>query len=331
MAPLSSISRDSKPPLVTRLAQVPVITPEMVPGYGAIFNAGLLFYEGLYHLFARGVRSGYAPGPVGGPRYVDYVSDVLVFTSADALTYQFAYTLCVAGESGHGCVEDPRVQIIKSGGTHVVMTFTNLLSTGFHHIGAHVLNWDGERFRLPATPMQLLGPPHTPNKDAVLFNTQDGRVALLHRIHPDVQLALFDDLNSLWNATPQYWDDYLEDLAKHVILSPSPGALGIGAGAPPIKVEAGLLFFYHERRADGVYTMNVALLDPSTARVQSLLTSAVMSPELPWERHGDVDNVVFVQGACLRGDEIYLVYGAADRCVGAAYARVQDLTTALRG
>ena len=44
-----------------------------------------------------------------------------------------------------------------------------------------------------------------------------------------------------------------------------------------------------------------------------------MRPELAWERNGDVDNVVFVQGAVPRPDgTIYLTYGAADRCVGAA-------------
>ena len=44
-----------------------------------------------------------------------------------------------------------------------------------------------------------------------------------------------------------------------------------------------------------------------------------MSPELDWERRGDVNNVVFVQGAIPRPDgSIYMTYGAADRNVGAA-------------
>ncbi len=48
------------------------------------------------------------------------------------------------------------------------------------------------------------------------------------------------------------------------------------------------------------------------------MAEPVLEPELDWERRGDVDDVVFVQGAHLDGDEIYLTYGAADRCVGAA-------------
>ena len=55
-----------------------------------------------------------------------------------------------------------------------------------------------------------------------------------------------------------------------------------------------------------------------------------MRPELEWERVGDVDNVVFVQGAIAQPDgTIYLTYGAADRCVGAATVGGADLVAAL--
>jgi predicted GH43/DUF377 family glycosyl hydrolase len=55
----------------------------------------------------------------------------------------------------------------------------------------------------------------------------------------------------------------------------------------------------------------------------------VLQPELAWERTGDVDEVIFVQGAHLAGDEIYLTYGAADRCVGAAVASLAHLLDVL--
>jgi beta-1,4-mannooligosaccharide phosphorylase len=63
----------------------------------------------------------------------------------------------------------------------------------------------------------------------------------------------------------------------------------------------------------------------------SLLTEPILRPELPWERFGDVDNVVFVQGAVPRPDgTIYLTYGAADRCVGAANVVTAEVVGALR-
>jgi predicted GH43/DUF377 family glycosyl hydrolase len=89
------------------------------------------------------------------------------------------------------------------------------------------------------------------------------------------------------------------------------------------------LLFFHERRADGSYTMNLALLDPMTGEVLARLPAALLEPELPWERRGDVDEVVFVQGAHIAGDTVYLTYGAADRYVGAATASVPELLGAL--
>jgi predicted GH43/DUF377 family glycosyl hydrolase len=62
-----------------------------------------------------------------------------------------------------------------------------------------------------------------------------------------------------------------------------------------------------------------------TGRLRSRLPHAILEPELDWERRGDVDDVVFVQGAHVDGDEVYLTYGAADRCVGAAIASVPHL------
>ena len=77
-------------PLVTRLSHRPVVEARAVPGYDPIFNAGLLVHEGTYHLFARGVRDGYHPNPGEGPRFLDYVSDILVFTRPTASTTRSA-------------------------------------------------------------------------------------------------------------------------------------------------------------------------------------------------------------------------------------------------
>jgi predicted GH43/DUF377 family glycosyl hydrolase len=161
----------------------------------------------------------------------------------------------------------------------------------------------------------------------VVFNLADGRIGYIHRIHPDMQLAVFDDLDHLWNAAADYWTDHVERLDQHVIIRPSTGALGIGAGAPPIAVPGGLLLFFHERRSDGTYTINLALLDATSGRPLAVLNEALLEPELEWETRGDVDNVVFVQGAHLAddGDSILLVYGAADRHVGAARASASHL------
>ncbi len=322
-------------PTVRRASPTPVVEAGSIPGYGPIFNAGLLHHDGRFHLFARAVRDMYRPNTEPGPRFVDYVSDIAVFESSDGLEYEFGYILARAGDYGVDCFEDPRVQVVRSRGRERhVMTYTNLPSNDGMpwRVGAHQLVHDGERFHLDPVSGRLLGPAGVQDKDAVVWNLADGRVALVHRIHPDMQLAIFDDLEHLWDAGDDYWDEHLADIERHTIIRPSPGALGIGAGAPPLRTEDGSLLFFHERRADGAYTMNLALLDDHTGRPISILPEALLVPELHWEIEGDVDNVIFVQGAHLQpdGDTVYLVYGAADRHVGAATASAGHLLTLLR-
>jgi predicted GH43/DUF377 family glycosyl hydrolase len=146
-----------------------------------------------------------------------------------------------------------------------------------------------------------------------------------------MQLALFDSLDEVWDPEPGYWGDHIRRLEEQTIIRPSPGAIGVGAGAPPVETRDGLLLFYHERDGAGEYTTRVALLDDETGRVRSTLPEPIMRPEAEWERFGDVDNVVFVQGAVARDDgTIYLTYGAADRCVGAASVETAELLAALR-
>ena len=80
-----------------RLLGKPVVAAGSVPGYGPIFNAGVIHHDGRYHLFARAVRDGYRlnekRGLGGEPRFLDYISDVLVFVSFDGVSYDFQQVL----------------------------------------------------------------------------------------------------------------------------------------------------------------------------------------------------------------------------------------------
>jgi predicted GH43/DUF377 family glycosyl hydrolase len=320
---------------VHRVSQSPVVTAGAVAGYGAVFNAGVVHHDGLFHLFARGVRSGYRRNQGPGARFLDYVSDVLVFTSADGHGYSFQQVLAQGSPDGVYSYEDPRVQSVRSGDRETfVMSYTNLPGprTGLPwRIGVHRLGYGDGRFFLNRTSGRTIGPEAEPDKDAVLFNLRDGRVGLIHRVHPNMQLAVFGSLDDLWEPPAGYWDEHLLDLERHTIIRPSPSALGVGAGAPPVPTGEGLLLFFHEREANGHYTIKVALLDDETGHVKATLPQPIMRPEREWEQVGDVDNVVFVQGAVARPDgTIYLSYGAADRCVGAASVVAAEVLDALR-
>jgi len=320
-------------PAVARVSDEPIVAAGSVPGYGPIFNAGVIRRDGIFHLFARGVRDGYRRNDGPGPRFLDYVSDVLVFTSPDGRTYSFQQVLAESAPDVN-VYEDPRVQLVQSGGEdQIVMSYTNLPPPGSGRpwrIGVHRLGFAEGRFFLNRTSGRVVGPEGVPNKDAVLFNLSDGRLAMIHRVHPNMQLAVFHSLDDLWDPPAGYWDGHLRELDRHTIITPSDGSLGVGAGAPPVRFGDALLLFFHEREANGRYTTRVALLDRDTGFVLSVLPGSIMRPELPWERVGDVDDVVFVEGAVAQADgSIYLTYGAADRCVGAATVRGADIVAAL--
>jgi predicted GH43/DUF377 family glycosyl hydrolase len=239
---------------VRRLRDRPIVEAGAVLGYGPLFNAGVLHHAGAYHLFVRAVRDGYRPGDGTGPRFVDYLSDIVVFTSADGLHYEYGSVLASAGIGGTLSFEDPRVQWLEDRGKQrLVMTYTQVPPPGDGpwRIGAHHLHWDGKRFEIEEATGQLLGPPDAENKDAVVFTLSDGHVALIHHVRSGMQLALFDNLEHLWHPPEDYWDAHLADLARHTLLDPSPGALSIGVGAPPVRSEAGSSCFFHERRAAG--------------------------------------------------------------------------------
>jgi len=48
----------------------------------------------------------------------------------------------------------------------------------------------------------------------------------------------------------------------------------------------------------------------------------IFSPDLDWEKVGQVPNVVFVEGAVMQGDHYFFYYGGADKYVGVAQTTV---------
>jgi beta-1,4-mannooligosaccharide/beta-1,4-mannosyl-N-acetylglucosamine phosphorylase len=51
----------------------------------------------------------------------------------------------------------------------------------------------------------------------------------------------------------------------------------------------------------------------------------LLAPTEPYERVGDVPNVVFPSSAILQGDTLRLYYGCADTCISMAEANLKDL------
>ena len=105
--------------------------------------------------------------------------------------------------------------------------------------------------------------------------------------------------------------------------------LRIGVGAPPVLTDEGWLLIYHGVKDMGnrpVYRLGLALLDRENPRkVLARASEWVFAPETNYEQQGLVPNVVYTCGALLRGEEVWMYYGAADTVIGLAIAKVDDL------
>ena len=101
----------------------------------------------------------------------------------------------------------------------------------------------------------------------------------------------------------------------------------IGGAAPPIKTESGWLMLYHGvAEKDSYYRVGAVLLDLNDPRkILARTKDYIMEAETPYEVNGFYNGCVFPTSAVLRGDDILIYYGCADRFVGLARAKCSEL------
>lgn len=107
----------------------------------------------------------------------------------------------------------------------------------------------------------------------------------------------------------------------------------LGAGAVPIKTDRGWLCIVHgacKTASGAIYRLGVLLLDlADPTRLLARSKGYVLAPREPYERVGDVPNVVFTSGAIAEPDgEVKVYYGAADTCMCLATGRLDALVDA---
>jgi predicted GH43/DUF377 family glycosyl hydrolase len=135
------------------------------------------------------------------------------------------------------------------------------------------------------------------------------------------------------------WISYSPDLrhwgSHKVILEARRGgwwdANKIGLCSPPIETSKGWLVLYHGVRqtaSGSIYRLGLALFDLDKPEICLRRGDSWMfGPEAPYERSGDVHDVVFPCGQTVAqdGDTIHLYYGAADSCVAMATGSIRAL------
>jgi len=120
-----------------------------------------------------------------------------------------------------------------------------------------------------------------------------------------------------------------KDATEQPVLKRRPGAFDsrvMEPGPAPFMTEAGILLFYNGANDRLVYGPGWVLFDKNDPRrVIARADQAFVLPRLPWEKAGNVPNVIFLEGA-IRKSSFYTpyqgvlsfaaYYGGADKYVG---------------
>lgn len=214
-------------------------------------------------------------------------------------------------------IEDPRITWVEELGKYAVAY------TAFGGDGPGVALALTEDFRSFERCGLVMQPD---DKDAALLPRRvDGNFALLHRPINDTGAHI--------------WISYSPDLhnwgGHKLLLSARKGgwwdANKIGLSPPLIETERGWLMLYHGVRvtaSGALYRVGAALLDRDHPDQCLRRGSAwLFGPEAPYERSGDVANVVFPCGFTVAadGDTLNLYYGAADSVVALGHASIREL------
>ena len=109
---------------------------------------------------------------------------------------------------------------------------------------------------------------------------------------------------------------------KTPVLPKRPGSFDsrvVEPGPPPVLTRDGILLIYNGADDKLVYRMGWVLFDRNDPRkVLRRSDEPVFTPELEWEKVGQVPNVVFVEGAVFEKSRVIIYYGGADKYVGVA-------------
>lgn len=297
--------------LLRRYSDNPILGPHDFPKMvNAVFNPGATVIDGRTLLLLRVEhRTG--------------LSSLVAATSEDGLTgWEIDPVRGLQSQSDrfeeHWGIEDPRITRI---GDEYFVVYVGYSTAGPLVCLAKTrdfVKWERSG---------VLQPPE--DKDAALFPTTfGGRWALIHRPAPampgvgaHIWLSFSPDLH--------HWGD------ARVLLAARHGAWWdankIGLGPPPLLTKDGWLLCYHGVRvtaSGSIYRLGLALLDrDDPTKVIARGNEWVFGPHEPYERSGDVPDVVFPCGWILRddGDTLHVYYGAADSVVCVAEASLEKL------
>lgn len=313
------VASSVKPPPFTRFENNPILEPNEKVSWAkrAVFNPAAIELDNKIHIVYRAMGDdntsvmGYATSNDG--RTINEVHPEPIYTPREDFEIK-------KKENGNSGCEDPRLTVIDD---RVYMTYTaydgiNIPQVALTSISTR--HFAKGRFGHWEDPV-IISPPGVEDKDSGIFPEKiNGKYVVIHRISPNI---IFDYVDSLDFTGETY-------LRTETIISPrgySWDAQKIGISGPPIKTEAGWLLIYHGISAHmNVYRVGAMLLDiKDPSKIISRPDDFLIEPEKEYEKVGIVNNVVFPCGAVVRGDELFVYYGGADRVIGGGTFNLPEL------
>jgi len=175
-------------------------------------------------------------------------------------------------------------------------------------------------------------------KHGIIFPTENKDVVIFPEKIGNNYVAFHRPLSANPFGPPEIWMAYSPDLIHwghhySIIGSDSDWEfMKVGAGTPPVKTPEGWLEIYHYScRADetdnvGVYYTGAALFDlDNPQRLIGKSEHPILIPETDYERQGFLSNIVFPTGVIVKGDELFIYYGAADTYTAITKLSLQDI------
>jgi len=296
----------------------PIISP--IPEHPweakSTFNPAAIYEEGKIHLLYRAMSQdntsvlGYAA--TGDGFKIEERLNHPIYVPRES----FERKMVSGGNSG---CEDPRITKIDE---TIYMCYTAyngkdpprvaLTSISLHDFLMKQWNWEKAK---------LISPPNIDDKDACLLSRKiEGKYVFFHRIGNNIWIDFQESLDFLngkfldgeilFGVRPDSWDNEK-----------------IGIAAPPIETEKGWLLIYHGITNPGlIYKVGAALLDLNNPRkVLKRFKDPLLSPEMTYEKEGEVRNVVFPCGAVVKDEKVFIYYGGGDRVVGVATMPLEKL------
>lgn len=168
--------------------------------------------------------------------------------------------------------------------------------------------------------------PDVDDRDVILFPEKiNGQFVMFHRPVDWVGKNYGCDKPSIWIS---FGDDPLQWKTHKLLAVPKFEweSRKIGGSTPPVKTDKGWLVLYHGVGKDNTYRTGAMMLDlKDPSRVIARKPDFILEPEHEYEKKGIMSNVVFPTGNVVIGKDLFVYYGAGDKCIGVASAPLAEL------